>query len=119
MAEERRLFPRTPVSIPVELINCLGDIAEGTITNLSEQGLLVAGDGSLAQLNALLPGLSLELSVCFRLRDELIRCDARIIYMRRRAKDCYELGLEFSWLDYFCRRVLREEVQSSRCIYCI
>lgn len=112
MDKERRLFPRREVCIPVELTNCLGDVAQGTIVDLSEQGMRVAGDSRLARLNERLPGIPLELSLSFRVQGELIRCDARTAYLRRCSAERYETGLEFSWLDHFSRRYLQQEVTS-------
>ncbi len=113
MSEERRLYPRADAQIPVELINCIGAQAQGMVINLSEGGLLVAGDASLAKVYALQMGVPLELSLCFSLAGETVRCDARAVYQRRLSQQQYELGLEFSWLDPASLRLVQAEVVSA------
>jgi len=111
MQAERRLHPRACVDLPIELINCMGQSAQGSILNLSEEGLSVQGNGVLAGLHQALAGVELELSLIFRVQGELIRCDARVGYRRRLSQQHYQLGLSFTWLDDFSRRLLRSEVE--------
>ena len=112
MQIERRIHPRADVEIPVELINCMGDSAQGNILNVSEGGVLVAGDASLDRLHHAMAGVELELSLSFRLRGELIRCDARVSYVRRQSQQEYWFCLAFSWLErsgdaLFCSEIHR------------
>lgn len=110
MSEERRLYPRVDAQIAIELINCIGTQAHGTVINLSAGGMLVAGDASLAQVYALQMGAPLELSLCFVLAGETVRCDARAVYRRRLSQQSYQLGLEFSWLDPAGLQLIQAEV---------
>lgn len=110
MFEERRLYTRIETRIITELINCMGQMVTAEIINLSEGGLLIEGDDQLAKLVNLQHGVPMDLSICFTLAGELIRCDGAVVYTRRLSQQSFQLGIEFSWLDGLCRRVLQEEV---------
>ena len=91
--DKQRRFPRIPSKNPV-MVKTLGDDQVSRLSSTKVVGL-----GGCMFVNNHPFGVGTNLSLMILVQDQFVETNARVVYEKRKGKDQYEIGVEFTQIS--------------------